>query len=208
MPQQIAFKTRSALRRPAWPSCAIRTSCGPGCTRSRATRRCAAFAIGAARRLPTTYPRRMSGDPGPETLGRADGIGRSDRRRRGRTVRPRPLGSGAGIPPRPRRPRARRGVGRHPANANQLVHRLRETIERSLGALLVSRRALEQRRLRRTCVHPRRLGWTLQCAYAQTHLASHRILQHLRRGASTTRQPRRPARRRAGVHPGAGMAAR
>jgi hypothetical protein len=37
----------------------------------------------------------------------------------------------------------------------------------------------QHRRLPGTGRDPRRLGWTLQCPYAQTHLATHRVVRHL-----------------------------
>jgi RNA polymerase sigma factor (sigma-70 family) len=87
-------------------------------------------------------PETMSGDPGPETLAArtelADLIadaagGLSDRDRSVLELAFRHGLDG---------PELAEALGVKPANANQLVHRLRETIERSLGALLVSRRAL------------------------------------------------------------------
>ena len=86
-------------------------------------------------------PETMSGDPSPETLAArtelADLIadaagGLSDRDRSVLELAFRHGLDG---------PELAEALGVKPANANQLVHRLRETIERSLGALLVSRRA-------------------------------------------------------------------
>ncbi|MCV7278506.1 sigma-70 family RNA polymerase sigma factor [Mycolicibacterium flavescens] len=71
-------------------------------------------------------------------------------------------------------------LGVMPATANTIVHRLRQNIERSLGALLVSRRVPGRRRLRRAPRDPRRLGRNFQCADAQTDFAAHRILRDVR----------------------------
>jgi len=99
-------------------------------------------------------------------------------------------------------------LGVTPANANTIVHRLRQNVERALGALLVSRRV----RAGGGCDELAAIldGWdgTFNMLDAQTHFASHRRVRGLRRAAPTTRQPGRPAGCGTGVHPGAGMAAR
>ena len=102
-------RTRSASRRRACRSCGTRTSCGPGCTaiaRNEALRRLR----DRRRETPSDeLPDKASGEPGPDTLAARTEARRPDRRRGRRAVRPRPLGAGVGVPPRPGRTRPRRG---------------------------------------------------------------------------------------------------
>jgi RNA polymerase sigma factor (sigma-70 family) len=63
-----------------------------------------------------------------------------------------------------------------PGTANTIVQtaaRHHRTIPRRSARISAS---AQQRRLSRTGRDPRRLGWTLQCPYAQTHLAAHRVV--------------------------------
>ena len=64
-----------------------------------------------------------------------------------------------------------------PVNATKMVQRLRDTVERSLGALLVARRIRNTGGgLRRTGQDPRRVGRPLHRADAQAHRPPHRGL--------------------------------
>ena len=94
-------------------------------------------------------------------------------------------------------------------SANVIVHRLRETVERALGALLVSR-GVRHRPDR--CAELAEIldGWD----GTFTVLMRKRVARHIERcaicdaGASTTGQPGGSARRRPGVHPRAELASR
>ena len=92
--------------------------------------------------------------------------------------------------------------------ANTIASRLRDTIERSLGALLVARRA----RNSGGCEELAAIldGWDGQLNVLMRKRISRHIEScgRLRRAASTAGHPRRTARCCAGVRPGAGVAAR
>ena len=91
-------------------------------------------------------------------------------------------------------------------NANTMVGRLRETIERSLGALLVARRIqLQPGQLSGVGVRIARLGRQIQHPDAQTHCAPYRVMRSVRGSAQPVGESGRSARR-AGVHPRSGLA--
>ena len=104
-------------------------------------KRCAESGTVAAKRVSDQLPDEESHEPGPDTLAArtelADLIaeaagGLSDRDRSVLELAYRHGLDG---------PELADALGVSQTNANTMVHRLRETIERSLGALLVSRRA-------------------------------------------------------------------
>jgi len=94
------------------------------------------------------------------------------------------------------------------SNANTMVQRLKRTIERSLGALLVARRARSRAGDCAELDEMLELGRAFHRAHAQTHFAPHRVVSPLRRRTTTTGQSRRVARRCTGLHPCAEVAAR
>ncbi len=105
-------------------------------------------------------------------------------------------------------PELAEALGVTPTSANTIMHRLRETIERSLGALLVARRA----RSAGGCAELASIlkGWdghfnVLMRKRISRHIESCNICDEERRRLVS---PDRSAWRRAGVHPGTGMAAR
>ena len=93
-------------------------------------------------------------------------------------------------------------------NANTMVHRLRETIERSLGALLVSRRV---RTNPKSC--PQLAAILADWDGQFTVLVRKRVARHIEscarcdRGSPPSRQPGRPTGVGTGFHSGARMAA-
>ena len=101
-------------------------------------------------------------------------------------------------------------LGVSQSNANTIVHRLRETVERALGALLaVSRRPHQPAPVCRARDDPRRQGTaSSQRPDAQTHRPAHRGLRYLRRGAAPAGQPGGASSAHdPGVHPRTELAA-
>ena len=117
------------------------TSCAPGSTPSSATKPTRDFASSAANGRPTRCPTSSRTMPGPDTLAAPHGVGRTSfpKRQAGCRIATRPsceLAYRQGLDG----PELAMALGVTQTNANTMVGRLRETIERSLGALLVARR--------------------------------------------------------------------
>ena len=85
-------------------------------------------------------------------------------------------------------------LGVSPSNANTMVGRLRTTVERSLGALLVARRRGRDCPSWQPCC---RLGRSVHRAVAQAHRPPHRGLRRLRHHPPSHGHPEDAARRRA-----------
>jgi len=154
-----------------------------------ATKRCADSGNVAAKHQTTKLPDDMSHEPGPDTLAArtelADLIaeaagGLSDRDRSSSSWPSATAWMDQTSP---------RALGVSRTNANTVVHRLRETIERSLARCWSPAAPEYLRRMPRAGRGPRWLGRTLHDPDAQTHRPAHRVLPQCDEDRPTAGQP-------------------
>ncbi len=144
-PPPTACKTPSASPRRTLAVCANPTNSGRGCTRSPDITRCAVFGIATAKRSPTLCPTSHRTKPArTSTAGQSElarlvaeaAGGLSDRDRELLELSYRHGLDG---------PELAEALGVTLTSANTMVFRLRQTVERCLGALLVARGARADR---------------------------------------------------------------
>ena len=135
-----ASRRRSSWRPSICRHCVIPPSCVPGCTPSPGTRRCGHCAPVNAKRHPMSYAKSVRRCRS-RRASRAQRTGRAGRPSRGRTLRPRPRSLNLAYRHGLTGSELAQALGVSNDSAKKMVQRLRDTVEKSLGALLVVRQA-------------------------------------------------------------------